>query len=191
ASLERQADEEGGLARLYDRLVELDPDAAAKISPSNRRRLVRALEVVLGSGKRFSSFGPGLLHYGPSSFFCVGLSVTRAELDERIALRLDAQLAAGFVDEVVELSRRPGGLSRTARQALGYKELLSYAAGELTLDEARDAIIRHTKALVRRQESWFRRDPRIVWLDATDPGLDAALDEAVAGARIERDPARD
>ena len=182
AELEREADQSDGLARLYARLVGLDPEAAAKIAPTNRRRIVRALEVVVGSGTRFSAYGPGLSHYGPSRFAFFGLSMPRDELDRRIASRLDAQLEAGFVDEVAALAVRPGGLSRTARQALGYRELLSHLAGACTLDEARAEIIRRTKAFARRQESWFRRDPRVVWLDAKSPDLDAAFDEAVATA---------
>ena len=191
ASIEREADNPQGLGRLYERLVELDPDAAERISPSNKRRLVRALEVIIGSGKLFSSSGPGLLHYGHSEFVLVGLTMSRSELDRRIELRLEAQLAAGFVDEVAALAQRDQGLSRTARQAIGYRELLSYVADELTLAQARDAILRHTKALVRRQESWFRRDPRIVWLDATGAAVDAAFDEAIATAQKQRDLARD
>ena len=180
AELEAEADGPGGLPALHARLVALDPAAAARIEPTNRRRLVRALEVVLGSGRPFSGAGPGLRHYGPTRFCLVGLTLDRGELDRRIAARLEAQFSAGFVDEVTGLAARSPGLSRTARQALGYRELLEYVAGRATLDEARAAILRRTRSFARRQESWFRRDPRIVWLDAARRDLDDALDDAVA-----------
>ena len=180
ADLERQAEEPGGPARLHARLAGLDPAAAARIAPTNQRRIVRALEVVLGSGRRFSDSGPGLTHYGPSPVTTVGLFLARPELDRRIAARLDAQFAGGFLEEVVALAARPGGLSRTAAQALGYKELLSHLAGECSLDEARALIIRRTRTFARRQESWFRRDPRIIWIDAMTPDLLGRFEAATA-----------
>jgi len=179
AALEAEADGREGLGALHARLAALDPVAATRIAPTNRRRLIRALEVVIGSGRPFSASGPGLSHYGPTGFSLVGLWLARDELDRRIAARLESQLAAGFVDEVAALLGRPSGLSRTARQALGYRELIEHVEGRTTLAEARSAILRRTRAFARRQESWFRRDPRITWLDGTRPDLDVALDEAV------------
>lgn len=162
AELEAQPD----TAALHRRLARLDPVAAARMEPGNRRRVVRALEVTLGAGRPFSSFGPGLAAYPPTRFVMVGLEVDRDELDRRIDQRYDAQLRAGFVEEVAALARRPGGPSRTARQALGYKELLDHVEGRTTLDEAMDLARRRTKQFARRQQRWFRRDPRIIWLDA-------------------------
>jgi tRNA dimethylallyltransferase len=182
AALEREADGPEGLAGLYARLVALDPTAAARVQPTNRRRLVRALEVAIGSGRPFSAAGPGLGHYGPTRFCLVGLTLRRDELDRRIAARLESQLAAGFLEEVATLARRRAGLSRTARQALGYRELLDHLEGRTTFEEARAEILRRTRAFARRQESWFRRDPRIVWLDAERRDLDDALEEAVDAA---------
>jgi tRNA dimethylallyltransferase len=153
---------------LHDRLVELDPSAAARMEPTNRRRVVRALEVTLGSGRPFSSYGPGLRTYPPTTFTLVGLHVSRSELDRRIEDRLRVQMAAGFLDEVRALRAAPGGLSRTAGQALGYRELLSHLAGELDLDEAVEQAITRTRQFARRQERWFRRDPRIGWVDGED-----------------------
>ncbi len=178
SALEREADRPDGLAALWVRLRALDPTAATRIEPTNRRRLLRALEVAIGSGRPFSDSGPGLEHYGPTPFVLVGLTLRRDELDRRIAERLAAQLEAGFLDEVAALARREGGLSRTARQALGYRELLDHLEGCTTFEEARAEILRRTRAFARRQESWFRRDPRIVWLDAERGDLDEALDEA-------------
>lgn len=152
---------------LYRRLEELDPLAASRIEPGNARRLVRALEVTLGSGRPFSSFGPGLGAYPPTRFRLAGVWVPRPVLAERIAARYRAQLAAGFLDEVRRLAAT---MSRTARQALGYKELLAHLAGEWTLEEAVDAAVGRTRGFARRQRAWFRRDPRITWFGApTNP----------------------
>ncbi len=158
------------LAELHARLAELDPAAAARMEPTNRRRVVRALEVTLGSGRPFSTFGPGLDAYPPSRFTLVGLPPSQ-ESDRRIEERFQRQLDAGFLDEVRSLAARPGGLSRTARQALGYRELLSHLEEGMPLDTAVNEAIRRTRAFARRQWAWFRRDPRIVWLDPCDDGV--------------------
>jgi len=154
---------------LHRRLAELDPVAAARIEPGNVRRLVRALEVTLGSGRPFSSFGPGLGAYPPTLFRQVGVWLPRPVLAQRIAARYRAQLAGGFLDEV----RRLGdGMSRTAKQALGYRELLDHLAGARTLEDAVDAAVGRTRKFARRQRAWFRRDPRITWLGAADNPVD-------------------
>ena len=160
--LEREPD----TAVLHRRLAELDPVAAGRMEPENRRRVVRALEVTVGSGRPFSSYGPGMETYVPVGFPIVGLRLDRPELDRRIAARYAAQLDAGFVDEVARLAASPKGISRTARQALGYRELLAHFEGEASLDEAIEAAIARTRRFARRQERWFRRDPRITWVDA-------------------------
>ena len=151
-------------AALYDRLAALDPVAAGRMEPTNRRRVLRALEVTLGSGRPFSSFGPGLAHYPPTPFVQLGIHWDRDRLDERIAARYQQQIAAGFLEEVRALALRP--ISRTAAQALGYKELLAHLRGETTLDEAVDLAVTRTRRFARRQQRWFRRDPRIHWLNA-------------------------
>lgn len=181
AELEAEADEPGGLARLHRRLADADPVAAARMTPTNRRRVVRALEVTLGAGRRFSSFGPGLEAYPPTATVLVGLPLD-AGTDARIAARLADQVAAGLLDEVRRL-HRAGGLSRTARQALAYRELLDHLDGRFGLDEALALAERRTRAFARRQWAWFRRDPRVRWLHpGAGPGalLDAA--RAAAGA---------
>jgi tRNA dimethylallyltransferase len=160
AELERIDD----CAALHRRLAVLDPVAAARMEPTNRRRVVRALEVCLGSGRPFSDSGPGLTAYGAARFDVVGLRWSRAVLDQRIAARYAAQLEAGFVEEVRALTARPAGLGRTARQALGYRELAEHLAGAWALDEAVEAAVRRTRRFARRQERWFRRDERIRWL---------------------------
>ncbi len=169
-----ELDLEPDTAKLFARLEGLDPVAAARMEPSNRRRVVRALEVTLGSGRPFSSFGPGLDSYPPSPFPVVGLAIDRPVLDRRIEQRYVEQLAAGFVAEVEALLARPAGLSRTARQALGYAELLDHLEHGTPLDEAVDHAVLRTRRFARRQQRWFGRDPRITWLPVDDHLLDRA-----------------
>ena len=164
AVLEEEADTQA----LHRRLAELDPVAAARMEPTNRRRIVRALEVTVGSGRPFSSYGPGLSTYPPRDIAQFGLSRSRAELDRRIEQRYHQQMEAGFLAEVEALADRQPPLSRTASQALGYKELLAHLNGEMSLSEAVALAVARTRKFARRQERWFRRDPRIVWLDADD-----------------------
>jgi tRNA dimethylallyltransferase len=163
SGLDADPDTEG----LHRRLGELDPVAAGRMEPSNRRRVVRALEVTLGAGRPFSSFGPGLDAYPAVPTRQVGLQVPLDVLDARIAARVDAMLDAGLVDEVRRLAGAPGGLSRTARQALGYREVLEHLEDDVPLGEAIDRIVARTRRFARRQIRWFRRDPRIQWLDGT------------------------
>jgi tRNA dimethylallyltransferase len=159
------------LAALYARLSSLDPVAAARLEPTNRRRLIRALEVTLGSGRPFSSFGPGLEAYPPSRVTLVGVPYDPETSDGRIADRFAAMMDLGLLDEVRALAAAPGGLSRTARQALGYRELLSHLEGGVPLAEAVAEAVRRTRSFARRQWAWFRRDPRIVWLEPGEDGL--------------------
>lgn len=160
ADLEAEIDSGRPVAELHRRLATLDPLAARRIEPDNRRRIVRALEVTLGSGRCFSSFGPGIGAYPPTPVRIVRLARPREELDGRLEARLEAQLEAGWLAEAEALARRPGGLSRSARQALGYRELFQFLAGRAGWEETRETILRRTRALARRQEAWFRRDPR-------------------------------
>lgn len=169
AELEADPDTAG----LHARLAEVDPLAASRMEPSNRRRIIRALEVTLGSGRAFSSYGPGLDAHPESPFSIVGLRRDPADLRARIAARYEQQLADGFLDEVRRLHQGPRGLSRTAGQALGYKELIEHLEGRRSLEEAVDLAVRRTIRFARRQRAWFRRDPRIRWIDA-DPGQGAA-----------------
>ncbi len=174
-------------AALHRRLVELDPVAADRMEPTNRRRVVRALEVVIGSEQPFSSYGPGLAHYPPIPFVQVGLRWDRERLDERVAARYERQMADGFLDEVRSLAEQP--ISRTASQALGYKELLAHLRGETTFDQALDLAVVRTRRFARRQERWFRRDPRIAWLDAPATPADvlSVWDDAAGSHSTELD----
>ena len=159
AALEAEPD----TAALHERLTGLDPLAASRMEPTNRRRVVRALEVCIGSGRAFSSFGPGLDAYPDSPVLQIGLDRARDDLDRRIADRYATQMADGFLDEVRNLAARPGGLSRSAGQALGYRELLGALAGECTVEEAVESAVTRTRRFARRQQRWFRRDPRVRW----------------------------
>ena len=156
---------EGDTAALHQRLVVLDPVAAERMEPTNRRRIVRALEVAIGSGRPFSSYGPGLDVHPPTPFTLVGLRREADDLRARIVARYDDQMAAGFLEEVRALHDDPRGVSPTAGQALGYKELLEHLSGHLPLDYAVYLAIRRTIRFGRRQRAWFRRDPRIHGLD--------------------------
>ncbi len=157
---------------LHRRLAAADPLAASRIEPGNVRRLVRALEVTVGSGRPFSSFGPGLGAYPPTRFRLAGVWLPREVVGARIVDRYAAQLAGGFLDEVGRLAARPVGLSRTARQALGYRELLDHLTGSCSLDHAIATAISRTRQFARRQRSWFRRDPRITWFGAPENPVD-------------------
>lgn len=167
ARLEREV-EDVGAPTLHQRLANLDPIAATKMEPTNARRVVRALEVIEGSGRAFSSFGPGVDTYPDSDVIQIALRWSRDVLSRRIEERVDAMLAAGWLEEVraLESVRK----SRTAAAALGYEELRRHLSGEWSLERAREEIVIRTRQFAVRQERWFRRDPRVQWIDIqSDP----------------------
>ena len=171
AQLEANRDTES----LYEQLSELDPEAVKKIDPNNRRRMIRALEVCLGSGKTFSSFGEGIGAYPPVDTVQIGIKWQREALRERIALRVHKMVEAGLVEEVRGIMNEPKGISDTARQALGYKEIIEHLERRWTLEEAIDATILRTQQFAVRQERWYRRDPRIQWVEVqNDPIAEVA-----------------
>lgn len=163
AALEARAKDD--VEALYAQLVSLDPLAASRMEANNERRIVRALEVTLGSGRLFSSYGEGLVHYGPVRVVQVALQSDFEELDVRIASRFRTWMEEGLLDEVTALASAPGGMSRTARQAVGYRELLRHVEEGVDLDQCVNDAIIASRRLARRQRSWFRRDPRIEWFD--------------------------
>ena len=168
-------------AVLFARLEGLDPLAASRMEPTNRRRVVRALEVTLGSGRPFSSFGPGLEEYPSAPFPVMGLAMEREVLNQRIVQRYEQQMADGFLAEVQTLVDRPAGLGRTARQALGYGELLDHIENGTPLGDALETAVTRTRRFARRQQRWFGRDPRIHWIP-TDGEVSAnALAELARG----------
>lgn len=168
---------------LHRRLGELDPPAAAKMEPSNRRRVVRALEVTLGSGRPFSTFGPGLSAYPPTRWRIAGLWLPRRVTAERIARRFERMIGSGLVEEVDQLRRRPGGLSRTARQALGYREVLAFLETGGDLSDAVERAVKRTRGFARRQRVWWRRDPRITWYGSPENPL-AAIPQILGDWRL-------
>lgn len=166
ALLEERAHDE--LPELYAELEVLDPLAASRMEGTNARRVVRALEVTLGSGRPFSSFGEGLVTYGPARVVQIALQSDFEKLDLRIASRFHAWMDRGLLQEVVALASAPGGLSRTARQAVGYRELLRHIEEGADLEACVEDAIIQSRRLARRQRSWFLRDPRIEWFDDPD-----------------------
>ncbi|MEV7420914.1 tRNA (adenosine(37)-N6)-dimethylallyltransferase MiaA [Streptomyces sp. NPDC089919] len=175
-----------GPGALHARLAAADPAAAQAILPSNGRRIVRALEVIEITGRPFTANLPG-----PDSVYDtvqIGVDVGRPELDERIALRVDRMWEAGLVEEVRTLEAQGLREGITASRALGYQQVLAALAGRCTEEEARAETVRATKRFARRQDSWFRRDPRVHWLSgavedrAELPGLAQSLVERAVTA---------
>src|SRR5207248_4470493 len=196
AALERRAEAPGGPAGLLAELTALDPVAAGRIEPGNTRRIVRALEVTIATGRPFSSYGPGVFggadpaRPGPDGppVAAAGIWLSRRLGAERIEARIRAMVADGLVDEVRRLAASPGGLSRTAREGIGYKEILDHLDGSVpTLEAASRRTAERTRQLARRQRMWFRRDRRITWLGtggnslATLPALLATWDRPAMG----------
>ncbi len=173
AALEAELDEgRAEAADLHSRLAELDPVGAGRMEPTNRRRIVRALEVTLGAGRPFSEFGPGLGTYPATRVAQVGIALEPEEVDRRIAERFASMLEAGFADEVRALAARPEGISRTARQALGYREILAHVEDGVPLEACIEAAVARTRQFARRQASWFRRDPRVTWTRGSEEAQD-------------------
>jgi tRNA dimethylallyltransferase len=168
AELEAQLATYGAVA-LHERLAAVDPAAAAAILPTNGRRIVRALEVVTLTGRPFTAALPA--YDAVYDVVQIGLDLDPAELDRRVDARADRIFVAGLVDEVRALVGEGLRDGRTASRALGYQQVLAMLEGTFTEDQARAETAQATRRFVRRQRSWFRRDPRIVWLDARDEDL--------------------
>ena len=158
-----------GPAALHRRLAEADPEAAARILPDNGRRIVRALEVVTITGRPFSASLPEHVYADPRSIQ-IGVDIDRPTLDPRIEERVRTMFEAGLVEEVRRLLGAGLAEGRTARTAIGYREVTAYLAGESSLEEAIEATTTATRRFSRRQDGWFRKDPRVVWVpwDAPD-----------------------
>ncbi|MEV1287004.1 tRNA (adenosine(37)-N6)-dimethylallyltransferase MiaA [Micromonospora sp. NPDC049679] len=170
-----------GPAPLHARLREADPAAAASILPGNGRRIVRALEVIELTGAPFAASLPAPRPYYDA--VQIGVDLATDLLDERIATRVDRMWAAGLVAEVRELTGAGLREGRTASRALGYQQVLRCLDGSWSEEEARAETVRATRRFVRRQRSWFRRDPRIVWLDSAATDFVGAALRACAGTR--------
>ncbi|GAA2322695.1 tRNA (adenosine(37)-N6)-dimethylallyltransferase MiaA [Streptomyces violaceusniger] len=170
--------EERGSGVLHARLADADPEAARAILPSNGRRVVRALEVIEITGRPFTANLPG--HEAVYDTLQIGVDVERPELDERIALRVDRMWDTGLVEEVRRLEGAGLRSGRTASRALGYQQVLAALAGECGEEEARVETVRATKRFARRQDSWFRRDPRVHWLSGAADHRGELLASALA-----------
>lgn len=174
AELEAELDELGP-GPLHARLAALDPDAAARILPTNGRRIIRALEVITLTGETFTARLPEPRPaYGGIQ---LGVDLETSLLDERIETRVDQMWRAGLVEEVRTLESNGLRFGRTASRALGYQQILAYLAGTCTESEAQEQTVRATRRFARRQRSWFRRDHQVVWVDgAADNRLESAVE---------------
>jgi tRNA dimethylallyltransferase len=159
-----------GPKRLHQRLARLDPAAAGQIAPENGRRIVRALEVISLTRQPFTAQLPAR-RYALQGVIQVGLDIDRPTLDARIADRVNRMWQAGLVAEVRRLAAAGLRDGLTASRALGYRQVLDLLAGKIGEDEARELTIAATRRFARRQDSWFRKDPRIVWLAYDAPDL--------------------
>jgi tRNA dimethylallyltransferase len=169
-----------GAPALHARLARADPVAAQGILPSNGRRIVRALEVVELTGG-FTATLPDRAPYYPS--VQIGVDLDTAVLDERVARRVAHMWDLGLIAETRALERRGLRQGRTASRALGYQQVLRHLAGECSAEQAAAETVQATRRFVRRQRSWFRRDPDIRWLDGADPDLTRAALAAVRGGQ--------
>ena len=177
-----------GFDKLYEILNTIDPQAAAKIDYRNHRRTIRALEVILTTGKKFSDLRDK--EEPPYNTLIIGLELPREVLYARIDERVDVMISQGLVGEVQNLLDAGLGPVLETMRVIGYNEIIAHLRGEISLEEAAALIKRNTRAYVRRQANWFKRtDPDIHWLNAQDPALlEKALDliESNFGIKPER-----
>lgn len=183
-----QALETHGAGPLHDQLADLDPEAAAEILPSNGRRIVRALEVVTITGRPYRASLPER-DYVYDDVHQIGIHVGRDVLDQRIERRVHQMWDQGLVEEVWRLETRGLREGRTASRALGYAQVLQFLAGECTEQEAREQTVRATRRFARRQDSWFRKDPRITWVAYDDPNRVRHALDIVLHAGLGEEPA--
>ncbi|WP_217556502.1 tRNA (adenosine(37)-N6)-dimethylallyltransferase MiaA [Paenibacillus sp. GbtcB18] len=160
--------EEHGDEALHRTLAEVDPDSALKLHPNDRRRVIRALEVYHLTGKPLSAHNAAQKKESPYELCIVGLTMDRQLLYGRIEERIDIMMAEGLVDEVKRLLESGVPRQSVAMQGLGYKEMVSYLDGEISLERAVELLKRDTRHFAKRQLSWFRHMKDIQWIDVTD-----------------------
>lgn len=182
AQLEAQA-AQLGIEKMHQRLAEVDPESAARIVPANERRVIRALEVYELTGKKFSATMPRREYFQPA--VQLGIKWPLAVLDERISQRTAQMLTQGFIEEVAELEKRGLADTPTACRATGYQAVMDYLAGKITREESAEQIALQTRQLARKQRKWFRKDPRIHWLDG-EAGASSNLKQALTLLGIEQ-----
>ncbi len=171
ASLRRELEaelERVGPAAMHQRLARLDPEAAGRMLVDNGRRVVRALEVIALTGRPWSASLPQLEYADPLTLQ-VGVDIDRPTLDARIEQRVREMYDAGLVEEVERLLDLGLEQGRTASRAIGYSEAAAYLRGEMGLDDAIARTQAATRRFARRQDGWFRKDPRVVWIAYDDP----------------------
>ncbi|MBM7516336.1 tRNA (adenosine(37)-N6)-dimethylallyltransferase MiaA [Nocardioides nitrophenolicus] len=172
---------EAGSPALHARLRELDPEAARRIEVENGRRVVRALEVIEITGAPFSANLPVQEYVDPHTVQ-LGVAIDRDTLDERIAVRTREMFDGGLLDEVAGLLDEGLAEGRTAALAIGYRQAISVLAGELSVEEAIERTAVATRQFARRQLAWWRKDPRITWLEYDDPERVAKALAAIGAA---------
>lgn len=167
---------EVGPEGMYARLVKVDPAAAKQMLPQNGRRVVRALEVIEITGQPWTpSLPEQRYHYDGA--VQIGVDIDRATLDLRIEQRVQQMWDGGFVEEVRGLAEHGLREGRTSHRALGYQQILAFLDGEITQDQAKEQTVNRTRRFARRQDGWFRKDPRITWVAYDDPDrVERALD---------------
>lgn len=175
ARLEAQA-AQLGIEKMHQRLAEVDPESAARILPANERRVIRGLEVYELTGKKFSATMPRREYFQPA--VQLGIKWPLAVLDERISQRTAQMLTQGFIEEVAELEKQGLAHTPTACRATGYQAVMDLLAGKITREEAAEQIALQTRQLARKQRKWFRKDPRIHWLDGEE-GTSANVEETL------------
>ncbi len=189
SALERMAEARGeeGKYWLHAALRRMDPQAAARIDPRNLRRTLRALEVILSSGRRFSE--QRRRHAPPYRLLTIGLRRPRPQLYARIDERIEAMFAAGLLDEVRRLLAKGYSPDLPTMSAIGYREGVAVLRGEMSIEEAKAQMRRRTRAFVRRQANWFKEDdPAILWFDAGQENvierIEARIREWMRGEEI-------
>ncbi|MGZ0049655.1 tRNA (adenosine(37)-N6)-dimethylallyltransferase MiaA [Brevibacillus gelatini] len=175
--LQRLAEAEG-VEALHARLADVDPITAQRLHPNDVKRVIRALEIYESTGYKMSDFQLRAQH-SPYDLVMIGLTMERAVLYERINRRVDLMIEAGLVDEVRGLLDKGYDASMVSMQGLGYKELIPYLYGEITLEKAINDIKQRTRHFAKRQLSWFRRMPEVQWFDMTDPASQAKSVETI------------
>ncbi|GAB4460572.1 MAG: tRNA (adenosine(37)-N6)-dimethylallyltransferase MiaA [Anaerolineales bacterium] len=169
-TLERMK-EERGIYWLYEKLKGMDPAAASKIDPRNYRRTIRALEVILTTGRKFSEQRSH--SDSPYRLISIGLTRPREELYRRVDERIEAMFTNGFVDEVRRLLAQGYSPSLPSMSAIGYRECIGVVKGELSEEQAKVQIRRATRVYVRRQANWFKEsDPNILWFKVEEGAVD-------------------
>jgi tRNA dimethylallyltransferase len=168
-----------GLVQLYAQLQKIDPEAAARISANDQRRIVRALEVYRLTGKPISSFQSQWKQASSNDWTIIGLRREKTEESKRINARVKKMLDDGLVDEVKNLLAEPNPLSKQAASAIGYAEIIDHFTGKTTLDDAIELIKKNTRKFAKQQRTWFKTFPGVHWLNiAPDETADSVLNRA-------------